>query len=297
MRLVVALLYLICFPLRCEWQLEPRLYGFKNIGTELLVHYSFSSFLISTGIESIHDNKFDQHQTELNAQITKVFEMNDNWAFGFGLGSSLDSHWYSDYQFRYQNNQFDFITAGYRYHEAEDSFMKNEFYIGYVYSVGHDRSSSRPVCDSPSIIIRPIATQQEVSIAAANDTDQNGALLTPTQSAQRSKLVTYTARVHFASSQYVKDDISEIVNLVKILKDPKIVIKGYADSSGDSKFNKWLSSKRAKYVQEELESLVPGIKSIDSVGYGFSDPVATNQSPLGRAWNRRVEISITGLSY
>jgi outer membrane protein OmpA-like peptidoglycan-associated protein len=71
-----------------------------------------------------------------------------------------------------------------------------------------------------------------------------------------------------------------------------VVIAGYTDSRGADEMNRQLSQKRADTVRTYL--IQQGVKAnkLKAIGKGESSPVATNDTPEGRANNRRVEMII-----
>lgn len=72
-----------------------------------------------------------------------------------------------------------------------------------------------------------------------------------------------------------------------------IVVSGHTDTTGDDKSNQALSLKRAEAVRDWMRDTGDVPESCFAVqGYGESRPVATNDTPEGRALNRRVEISL-----
>jgi len=72
-----------------------------------------------------------------------------------------------------------------------------------------------------------------------------------------------------------------------------IVVSGHTDNVGDDHFNQQLSLKRAESVRNWMRDTGDVPESCFAVqGYGESRPVATNDTPEGRALNRRVEISL-----
>lgn len=72
-----------------------------------------------------------------------------------------------------------------------------------------------------------------------------------------------------------------------------IIVAGHTDSVGDDKSNQTLSLKRAESVRNWMRDTGDLPESCFAVqGYGESRPVATNDTPQGRALNRRVEISL-----
>jgi outer membrane protein OmpA-like peptidoglycan-associated protein len=71
-------------------------------------------------------------------------------------------------------------------------------------------------------------------------------------------------------------------------------VEGYTDSTGSDAFNQKLSEQRADTVREYLLSQGLNPQSVTAVGYGKAYPVASNDTPSGRALNRRVEMVVSG---
>jgi outer membrane protein OmpA-like peptidoglycan-associated protein len=72
-----------------------------------------------------------------------------------------------------------------------------------------------------------------------------------------------------------------------------IVVSGHTDNTGNPQLNQTLSQKRAEAVRDWMRDTGDVPESCFAVqGYGESRPVATNDTPEGRALNRRVEISL-----
>lgn len=72
-----------------------------------------------------------------------------------------------------------------------------------------------------------------------------------------------------------------------------IVVSGHTDNTGNPKLNQTLSLKRAEAVRNWMRDTGDVPESCFAVqGYGESRPIATNDTPDGRALNRRVEISL-----
>ena len=71
-----------------------------------------------------------------------------------------------------------------------------------------------------------------------------------------------------------------------------IAIIGHADAIGSDGYNQALSERRARAVGARLMDYGVGYHRISASGRGEWAPVASNDTPWGRARNRRVEISI-----
>ncbi len=84
-------------------------------------------------------------------------------------------------------------------------------------------------------------------------------------------------------------------NVAKIMKDNpeyKLDIHGHTDSQDDDAKNMILSKDRAASVKAYL--VAKGIEAgrMDTEGFGETEPKATNDTPAGRAENRRVEFKV-----
>jgi outer membrane protein OmpA-like peptidoglycan-associated protein len=74
---------------------------------------------------------------------------------------------------------------------------------------------------------------------------------------------------------------------------PRIEIEGYTDSNGSDAYNLKLSEGRAASVRNQmLQAGLPAHLIVAVRGLGKARPIETNDTPLGRYINRRVEIII-----
>ncbi|VEI20148.1 Outer membrane porin F precursor [Serratia plymuthica] len=112
------------------------------------------------------------------------------------------------------------------------------------------------------------------------------------------KIVRLDSMSLFDSGKYVLKAGSTkmlINSLVGIKAKPGwlIVVAGHTDNTGNPALNQTLSQKRAAAVRDWMRDTGDVPESCFAVqGYGESRPVATNDTPEGRALNRRVEISL-----
>jgi len=104
--------------------------------------------------------------------------------------------------------------------------------------------------------------------------------------------------IYFSSNNAVFEKSSLVVldNFLEYLQENpqiKISIQGHTDNEGDNNSNQILSELRAKAVSDYL--ILMGLNKeriISTHGYGETKPVATNDTPEGRALNRRTEFVI-----
>ena len=87
--------------------------------------------------------------------------------------------------------------------------------------------------------------------------------------------------------------LSQLDELSKILykyDGATLTIEGHTDSVGKDDFNMTLSQKRAESVRQYLIGKGISDTRLIPVGYGETKPIATNNTTLGKAKNRRVEL-------
>jgi outer membrane protein OmpA-like peptidoglycan-associated protein len=73
-------------------------------------------------------------------------------------------------------------------------------------------------------------------------------------------------------------------------------VLGHTDNTGGQALNQQLSERRAATVGDYLVSRGIAAGRVVKQGFGFSRPVASNDTPEGRAQNRRVEIVLSPIT-
>jgi outer membrane protein OmpA-like peptidoglycan-associated protein len=91
------------------------------------------------------------------------------------------------------------------------------------------------------------------------------------------------------------DKLDKIVEALKQQGNKKLLIEGHTDSQGSDTYNADLSKQRAEAVASYLQSHGVSREKITTAGLGESRPIASNDTPEGRANNRRVEITVERL--
>lgn len=85
------------------------------------------------------------------------------------------------------------------------------------------------------------------------------------------------------------DQLDAIAAAMKAHDDIDLVLEGHTDSRGADQYNMSLSDRRAVAVKAKLveDYGIPAAR-VSAVGYGETQPVASNETEEGRARNRRV---------
>lgn len=98
-----------------------------------------------------------------------------------------------------------------------------------------------------------------------------------------------------ASHELLNTSRVELQKLIEFLNDnPSLVIEisGHTDNIGSQDYNQKLSFRRAEEVYHYLTENGIIKTRMTYSGYGFSQPVISNETPEGRALNRRTEFKI-----
>ncbi|MRS01804.1 OmpA family protein [bacterium] len=89
------------------------------------------------------------------------------------------------------------------------------------------------------------------------------------------------------------DAIEKLAVFMKEYPDTTTVIEGHADNRGNYEYNIKLSERRADSVRSYLvEKFGIEPSRISTKGYGYTKPIASNDTEAGRQKNRRIEATI-----
>ena len=98
------------------------------------------------------------------------------------------------------------------------------------------------------------------------------------------------------SAEITQSSFSFLDEVVKNLADyPELLLTliGHTDNQGADDYNQKLSENRANAVRNYLIGKGIGENKIQATGKGESEPITTNDTPEGRAKNRRVVFALS----
>jgi outer membrane protein OmpA-like peptidoglycan-associated protein len=133
---------------------------------------------------------------------------------------------------------------------------------------------------------------QRAQLAELNSQNMKGVQVSQDQ---RGVVLTLNGSVLFAFNKSdllpaAKTKLDQVAEVLKQSPDASFTVEGNTDSKGSADYNKELSERRANSVKDYLASKGVNGDNIKAVGNGEDQPVASNDTPEGRANNRRVEI-------
>jgi len=84
--------------------------------------------------------------------------------------------------------------------------------------------------------------------------------------------------------------LDEIFTMLQDNSSMKLIINGHTDNQGSAEYNKKLSTNRSESVKGYLVTKGIAADRLEAFGMGEEVPIADNETQLGRAANRRVEL-------
>jgi OmpA-OmpF porin, OOP family len=89
------------------------------------------------------------------------------------------------------------------------------------------------------------------------------------------------------------DLLRRVQDAIRLFPDGRITIEGHTDSRGSLELNQRLSEERADAVTQYIRANIGTEFPLRSQGFGPERPVASNETEVGRARNRRIDVVIT----
>jgi len=88
------------------------------------------------------------------------------------------------------------------------------------------------------------------------------------------------------------ENLEKLAAILNKYSDTEIIIEGHTDSDGSEDYNMDLSLRRSNSVSTYLSGQQVSPTRFHTMGYGETQPVASNETLEGKRLNRRVEIAI-----
>lgn len=91
-----------------------------------------------------------------------------------------------------------------------------------------------------------------------------------------------------------RERLAKVSGIILAYPSLHLAVEGHTDSIGSDEYNQNLSEQRAESVREYFVQQGIASDSVVARGFGKTEPIATNDTPEGRAQNRRVELILSG---
>lgn len=297
------------YKLNDEWALQPHIAGSYTWLKQNSIHEKERRLAID-----VDEKKFEYGQVEAGLELKREFRRDDETAnLKFGVSYKYLLSGYEDEYLhgKYQNyvtggdiNKVDsqkgfdmlvpeknrgYVEASIKYEVEKDNGYLYDIKGSYAFEV-NDRSDVR--YDSRSKNYR----DGEWLIGVGFGYKFNDVKELVVNNVVSNFVFNASALFDFDKSEIKPEGKEVIKNASQAINKEKIegtlLIEGHTDWKGSEKYNQKLSEKRAEAVKEEFKANVTNEKiKYEAKGYGETRPIATNETPEGRAKNRRVEVN------
>uniref|UniRef100_UPI0040488E7F OmpA family protein n=1 Tax=Aliarcobacter sp. TaxID=2321116 RepID=UPI0040488E7F len=263
-------------------------------------------------VEYKNGTNADSGITRVFANIVKEYSLTQNTSLysliGFG-GEFFDNELAGN-----ENGVFGNYGVGIKYKIADQFALKFDvrhlietdhgdnnllYNVGFAIPFGEVAKPMPVVEEKPEVVPAPV-------VVAPKDSDNDGVIdsldkcpntLPNVKVDSDGCLVLINLNINFdTDSSEIKDSYnSRIVEFATMLKmNPKLkaTIEAHTDSDGSNAYNQKLSERRAASTVKALKALNVDVSKINSVGYGETKPVASNETKEGKTQNRRVHAVI-----
>ncbi len=112
-------------------------------------------------------------------------------------------------------------------------------------------------------------------------------------------LVVNMSDVLFDSGKYTlkpaaREKLAKVAGVLMAYPGLTVEVDGFTDNVGGEELNRTLSERRAEAVRDYLLQQGVPSDSLNARGFGEANPVASNDTSIGRQLNRRVELVLSG---
>ncbi len=158
----------------------------------------------------------------------------------------------------------------------------------YVYNTGEEATIS--LSNGASLIVGKNSTEYKLYSFLSD----NNAVV----DADKTKGWIVLDRVYFENgkSSLTAESIKQLENISAILKaypNAKLKLGGYTDNTGKEELNIKISGQRAETALKTIVKNGVDAARLKSEGYGPMHPIASNDTPEGKAQNRRVDVRVS----
>jgi outer membrane protein OmpA-like peptidoglycan-associated protein len=239
----------------------------------------------------------------LTNKATASFDDNSSgaeWNFGFGVDWTLDRDWKVVTEFGYHatsNSELDgFYSAN-----GNDSYWGVNVGLNYYFAQGKPSKKCEPCLPGGvTPVMKDLTDYNRIDdmIVKHIPKEITKEVFVDRYIAEISenRLVLVGVNFAFDKSDLLPESYPVLDKAVQLLTDNKpkvnVEIQGYCDYIGTEAYNQELSVARARTVKAYLVSKGIAEIRLTTVGFGKSNPVASNETEEGRAMNRRIIFKI-----
>jgi len=201
----------------------------------------------------------------------------------------------SDVRYRYNNNFNAQVQPG------TDEFHDMTVNVGFVIPFGEKPAPAPPVAKAEPLAPEPTPVEADCSTLDGDNDGVNNCDDRCPNSLSGIHVGKYGCWIVDVKFDNDKDiikpqyypNLDSVAEAIKKHPDTRVEVQGHTSKTGSYEHNMDLSERRAKAVKDYLVDS-HHLPNVTSRGYGWTQPIDTNDTEEGRANNRRVQLEVEG---
>lgn len=271
-------------------------------------------FLRTLGDVDYKNSTLDTSVSRFFTNLIKEYKLNEKSSLYALAGLGVEV--YGNEQFSNETGPFANYGFGYKYKLDNNMAIKTDLrhLVSFdngnnnlIYTVGLSIPFGKKAAPMPMKKEEPKMAQPMNEEPKVLDSDNDGVVdsmdkcpntMSDVKVNAEGCMVMVDLKINFPINSSIIDEtyVHRIKEFAEFLnKNPKLkaTIQGHTDYTGSDKYNQWLSERRANSAVKALTKYDVDSSRLKAVGFGETQPIATNKTKEGRAANRRIEAVVS----
>jgi OOP family OmpA-OmpF porin len=154
-----------------------------------------------------------------------------------------------------------------------------------------DVAGSKSAAGCPDADADGVADADDLCPTVFGAVEKSGCPLSPVNNFKTVVNINFSSNGDALTASAQKELI-DIISILNVNSDLKLMIEGHTDADGEENLNKDLSEQRSAVVREFLITNGVSIDRLNSTQYGQAVPLVPNNTAAGKAKNRRVVVKV-----
>ncbi len=271
-------------------------------------------FLRTLGDVDYKNSTLDTSISRFFTNLIKEYKLNEKSSLYALAGLGVEV--YGNEQFSNETGPFANYGFGYKYKLDNDMAIKTDIRHlvsldngnnNLIYTVGLSIPFGKKATPMPMAKEEPKMAQPMHEEPKVLDSDNDGVVdsmdkcpntMSGAKVNAEGCMVMVDLKINFPINSSIIDEtyahrIKEFAEFLNNNPKLKATIQGHTDYTGSDKYNQWLSIRRANSAVKALTKYDVDASRLKAVGFGETQPIATNKTKEGRAANRRIEAVVS----
>jgi outer membrane protein OmpA-like peptidoglycan-associated protein len=154
-----------------------------------------------------------------------------------------------------------------------------------------DVAGSKSAAGCPDADADGVADADDLCPTVFGAVEKSGCPLSPVNNFKTVVNINFSSNGDALTASAQKE-LKDIISILNVNSDLKLMIEGHTDADGEENLNKDLSEQRSAVVRDFLLKNGVSVDRLNSTQYGQAVPLVPNNTAAGKAKNRRVVVKV-----